>query len=583
MSIISWDEFRRQRQGEYQLTITPGELRLGDYVARVDSLKPDLHFPPHGVKVESFDQKQWFQTHCRRVIIDLERCLNRRATGVDAALSTAGALPRITTALDTLRKRKITSRRLVDAWQNYRRLSLVAQAQILSFHRHGQVDMTEASDAIDDMLEAMNEQLAALLWLTRIKEKSRYAFQHGLNVAIMAAAFAHSAGWERKVCHTVALAGLLHDLGMMRVSLKVIRKAGPLSPAERDHVELHTRLGYELLAQNDGVPDAVARVALCHQERPDGKGYPEGLTREGIPAMARLIGIISAYDAMMTTRFHRPAISHQQAMAELWKLRGKQFDSDLADAFSRFLGWGPPGTLMRLADGRMAVALHTLEGAVRPLVRVLHRRGEGVEFGIEVDLADFPQGSAADGKREVLLADGTAGISHRDLTRKLPRALTGQPSGVTDESEPAAPRRERRRRPRVDAPRGTKILVVDDSRTIRETLRNMLGQSGYEISVAEDGQSGLALAASGRPDLMFLDIVLPDLSGFRALRQLRKNPDTENLPVVMISGNQGAIEKFFLQRVGADDFIHKPFGRFEVFTAIERLIRSGALPQRAVT
>src|SRR5690606_32167225 len=130
----------------------------------------------------------------------------------------------------------------------YRRLSLVAQAQILSFHRHGQVEMTEASDAIDDMLEAMNEQLAALLWLTRIKEKSRYAFQHGLNVAILAAAFAHTAGWERKVCHAVALGGLLHDLGMMRVSLKVIRKAGPLSPAERDHVELHTRLGYELLA-----------------------------------------------------------------------------------------------------------------------------------------------------------------------------------------------------------------------------------------------------------------------------------------------------------------------------------------------
>ncbi len=583
MSIISWDEFRRQQRGEYELTITPGELRLGDFVARVDSLEAALRFPPHGVKVESFDQKQWFQKHCRRVIIDLERCLNRRATGADAALSTAGVLPPITSALDSLRKRKITSGRLVDAWQIYRRLSLVAQAQILSFHRHGQVDMTEACDAVDDLLEAMDELLAALIWLTRIKEKSRYAYQHGLNTAVLAAAFAHAAGWERKVCHAVAMGGLLHDLGMMRVSLKVIRKTGPLSSAERDHVELHTRLGYELLAQNDGVPDAVARVALCHHERPDGQGYPEGLTRDGIPAMARLIGIISTYDAMMTSRFHRPAASHPQVLGELWKLRGKQFDSDLADAFSRFLGWAPPGTLMRLADGRMAVALHTLEGAVRPLVRVLHRRGDGIELGIEVDLADYPHESVADGKREFLLPDGTAGISHRELTRKLPKALAGIQSAVTDESVPAAPRRERRRRPRLDAPRGTRILVVDDSLTIRETLRNMLGQSGYRILLAEDGQSGLALADSEKPDLMFLDIVLPDLSGFRALRQLRKNPNTENLPVVMISGNSGAIEKFFLQRVGADDFIHKPFGRFEVFAAIERLIRSGALAQRAVT
>jgi twitching motility two-component system response regulator PilH len=108
----------------------------------------------------------------------------------------------------------------------------------------------------------------------------------------------------------------------------------------------------------------------------------------------------------------------------------------------------------------------------------------------------------------------------------------------------------------------------------------MLTQVGYRVAVAETGNQGLEEAAAFEPHLIFLDIVLPDISGFRTLRRLRSKKVTRDIPVIMISGNAGAIEKFFLQRVGADDFIGKPFGRFEVFSAMERLIRAGALVQR---
>ncbi|MEN1727121.1 MAG: HD domain-containing phosphohydrolase, partial [Pseudomonadota bacterium] len=463
MNIISWDEFRRQQQGEYQLTITPGELRLGDFVSRVEGLEESTTFPPRGMRIDSFQDKKWFKENCRRVVIDLERCLNRRADDSDASLSSAGSLPPLPNTLDALRKRTISARGMVEAWQVYRRLSLVTQAQILSFHRHGHIDVADANDAVEELINAIPDHLPELLWLARIKETSRYPFQHGLNTAIFAAAFAHAAGWPGKVRTAVTMSALVHDLGMMRVSLQVLRKNGPLSHAEREHVRLHTRLGHELLAQNDGLPDTVARVALCHHERPDGRGYPDGLTLKGIPAIARLISIISAYDAMMTTRFHRPAVSHQQAMGELWKLRGQQFDEHLADAFSKFLGWAPPGTLMRLADGRMAISLHTRERENRPVVRVLHKRGGELEFGVELDLSENPSVASVEGKRETLLPDGSAGIKHRDLTKKLPKALVAGHKGGTDESSPAQARRERRTRPRVDAPRGTRILVIDDA------------------------------------------------------------------------------------------------------------------------
>ena len=135
--------------------------------------------------------------------------------------------------------------------------------------------------------------------------------------------------------------------------------------------------------------------------------------------------------------------------------------------------------------------------------------------------------------------------------------------------------------PRVRAPVATRVLVVDDSATIRAVLGKMLSQDGYEVIGAADGESALELARSGQPHLVFLDIVLPGMSGFEVLRTLRREAATQAIPIVMISGNVQATEQFYVQRYGADDFMKKPFGRGEVFERIRQLVLSGRLPARA--
>lgn len=134
--------------------------------------------------------------------------------------------------------------------------------------------------------------------------------------------------------------------------------------------------------------------------------------------------------------------------------------------------------------------------------------------------------------------------------------------------------------PRVQAARGLRVLVVDDSPTIRAVLGKMLTQDGYQVSKAGDGESALALAHSEKPDLIFLDIVMPSMNGFTVLRALRKDPSTHGIPIVMISGNLQATEQFYVQRFGADDFMKKPFGRVEVFSRIQQLVEAGRLPAR---
>lgn len=139
---------------------------------------------------------------------------------------------------------------------------------------------------------------------------------------------------------------------------------------------------------------------------------------------------------------------------------------------------------------------------------------------------------------------------------------------------------ERRAAPRSGMPREAWVLVVDDSPTIRAVLGKMLAQNGHVVLKAADGESALEIARRDRPDLIFLDIVMPGMSGFAVLRSLRHDPLTRDIPIVMISGNVQATEQFYVQRFGADDFMKKPFGRAEVFARIQQLTIRGRLMMR---
>jgi twitching motility two-component system response regulator PilH len=141
---------------------------------------------------------------------------------------------------------------------------------------------------------------------------------------------------------------------------------------------------------------------------------------------------------------------------------------------------------------------------------------------------------------------------------------------------------ERRKRARVDAREGTRVLIVDDSRTIVTALRKFLRSAGYETLEAMDAETGLAMMREHRPELVFLDIVLPGMNGFAALRAIRRDPDLRDIPVIMMSGNEQAVEQFFGTRIGADDFMKKPFSRYEIFFRIERLLDNTLTPRRSV-
>lgn len=104
----------------------------------------------------------------------------------------------------------------------------------------------------------------------------------------------------------------------------------------------------------------------------------------------------------------------------------------------------------------------------------------------------------------------------------------------------------------------TKILIVEDSKTDLFAVKAMLERHGFEILVAETGESSLELASRERPDVILMDIVMPGMSGFQAIRRLGKQPETRDIPVIVLSSKDQDSDKEWARRQGAQAYITKP-------------------------
>ena len=118
---------------------------------------------------------------------------------------------------------------------------------------------------------------------------------------------------------------------------------------------------------------------------------------------------------------------------------------------------------------------------------------------------------------------------------------------------------------------GKRILLVDDDPEIIESMRAVLESRGYQILVARDGNQGLAMAESDRPDLVVLDMMMPKRSGFLVLEKLRRSSPNP-LRVIMITANEGSRHKAYAEMLGVDDYIRKPFAMDRLLDSVNRLL-----------
>jgi diguanylate cyclase (GGDEF)-like protein/putative nucleotidyltransferase with HDIG domain len=169
-----------------------------------------------------------------------------------------------------------------------------------------------------------------------VDARDTYTGSHSTRVAELGAWIAGQLGLDAEQVELTRLAGSLHDLGKLAIPEEILRKPGPLTPPERLVLERHSQIGFRML-ESLGV-DPVAEWVLRHHERWDGTGYPDGLEGEKIPLGARIIFVADAYDAMTSDRSYRGRLTPQEAVAELERCAGSQFDPEIVAVFAREFG-----------------------------------------------------------------------------------------------------------------------------------------------------------------------------------------------------------------------------------------------------
>jgi len=169
-----------------------------------------------------------------------------------------------------------------------------------------------------------------------VDARDAYTGSHSERVGELAARIARRLGVDEQQTELIRLAASLHDLGKLAIPEEILRKPGDLTESERLVLERHPQIGYRML-ESLGV-EPIAEWVLHHHERWDGAGYPDRMRGEEIPPGARIIFVADAFDAMTSERVYRDPFSEAEALAELERCSGTQFDPAVVDAFSAELG-----------------------------------------------------------------------------------------------------------------------------------------------------------------------------------------------------------------------------------------------------
>jgi len=252
----------------------------------------------------------------------------------------------------------------------------------------GSADPAASKELVDSLAQAVTASRTALIALTALKNYDNYTFTHMVNVSILTMSQARALGLDGAKLRELGMGALMHDIGKVRTPTEILNKPDKLTDSEFDIMRMHVVDGAEILRRTPEMPAIAPVIAFEHHLRLDGTGYPFGVKRTALNIGTQLCGISDVYDAMRSQRAYQQAFPSDRILEVLKRNDGHQFDQNLVRRFTQLLGIYPPGNLVRLDTGALAVviAVHAPD-PFKPRVKIIvTSSGEPIDLPFEVNL-----------------------------------------------------------------------------------------------------------------------------------------------------------------------------------------------------
>jgi putative nucleotidyltransferase with HDIG domain len=211
--------------------------------------------------------------------------------------------------------------------------------------KNGGLPLLEAEAVVRSLSVAMHGESEMMLPLLMLKEFDQYTTTHCLNVSVLTMALAEHMGLSARDVRTFGVAGLLHDLGKVKIPMEILNKPGKLTDDERAVMQNHTAEGARLIISSDRELDMAAAVAYEHHIMLNGGGYPKRHYQREVHKASNLVHVCDVYDALRTNRPYRAAWEAEKVLGYIAEKAGSEFDPEIAARFVE---------MMRALEGRVA-------------------------------------------------------------------------------------------------------------------------------------------------------------------------------------------------------------------------------------
>ena len=384
-----------------------------------------------------------------------------------------------------------------------------------------------------NMVEEIMERGTVSLDMTDLRTYDDYTYAHSVNVAVICCVIGVGMELSESELTQLATAALLHDLGKLSIPPEILNKPGRLTQEEYQIMKSHATLSYELLRERWDIPANVKTAVLYHHENVDGSGYPQGIDASQQSLFVRILHVADVYDALVSKRPYKEPYSPYEASEYLMGACGIMFDKKVVDTLLQYVPLYPKGTEIVLSDGRPGIifenaGVHNL----RPVIRLF-----------DGELLDLTK------------------PEHLHLTLSTNWENVCVPMEAMEESRKEMVREWKRYR----------IMAVDDMKTNLQMIREIL-EPLYDVTLIKSGRQALMyLEKNPYPDLILMDIDMPEMDGIEATRQIQKMTD-HKIPILFVTALCDRETVMICRNMNVAGYIVRPYKPVYMKSEIKRIL-----------